>query len=129
MGYIDIVDDSKYIIKLLEMELEKYKFQYRSFTDSSEYILKLKEQWSYEEYPILILLDIMMPKLSGYDIITIIKNDDRLKHIPVIVISVRNQTDDIIKCIKMGANDYIVKPFKTEDLIYKINKVLKPQKN
>ncbi len=127
MPYIDVVDDAKYITIFLENLLKRYNLNCRVFNDSDEYISKLKEKWKSDEYPSLILLDLMMPKLSGYEIISIIKNDERLKNIPIIVVTIKNQLEDVVECIKMGANDYIIKPFESDVLIDKIKKLLKLQ--
>ena len=59
----------------------------------------------------LVLLDIMMPKLNGYEVLDRMKADDRLRHIPVIMISAVDELDSVIRCIELGAEDYLPKPF------------------
>jgi adenylate cyclase len=59
----------------------------------------------------LILLDIMMPKLNGYQVLEQLKADPLLQHIPVIVISAVDDLESVVKCIEMGAEDYLFKPF------------------
>jgi adenylate cyclase len=59
----------------------------------------------------LILLDMMMPDISGYEVLTQLKADDRFRHIPVIVISALDEIDSIVRCIEAGAEDYLSKPF------------------
>lgn len=129
MSFIDIVDDAKYVTMVIENMLQKFNYRCRSFNDPLEYIKKLKEEWTEEELPSLILLDLMMPKLNGYEIISIVRNDQKLKNIPIIVVSIKSQIDDIFNCIKIGANDYIIKPFETTLLLNKINKYLNSSKN
>jgi class 3 adenylate cyclase len=59
----------------------------------------------------LVLLDLMMPGVSGYDVLTLLKNDPRLREIPVIMISALTELDSIVRCIEAGADDYLPKPF------------------
>ncbi|MHB8636925.1 MAG: hybrid sensor histidine kinase/response regulator [Fimbriimonadaceae bacterium] len=59
----------------------------------------------------LVLLDIMMPEVDGYEVLRAIMADDRLRHIPVIMISALNELDGVARCIEMGAEDYLPKPF------------------
>ena len=61
--------------------------------------------------PDLILLDIMMPGLSGYDVLERLRADERLRHIPVIMISAVDEIESVIRCIELGAEDYLPKPF------------------
>jgi len=59
----------------------------------------------------LVLLDIMMPELNGYQVLEQLKADDRLRHIPVIMISAVDELDSVVRCIELGAEDYLQKPF------------------
>ncbi len=59
----------------------------------------------------LLLLDIMMPEMNGYEVLAAIKSDPALRHIPVIVISAINDTESVVRCIELGAEDYLPKPF------------------
>ena len=59
----------------------------------------------------LVLLDLMMPGVSGYDVLTLLKNDPRFREIPVIMISALTELDSIVRCIEAGADDYLAKPF------------------
>lgn len=77
-----------------------------------------------EQLPDIILLDLNMPKISGIEFLTILKNDDVLKFIPTIILSTSNNHKDILKCYKIGIAGYIIKPLKYEDYVLKIEKVL-----
>src|SRR5690606_15714715 len=59
----------------------------------------------------LVLLDIMMPNLSGYEVLEQMKADEDTKHIPVIMISAVDDLDSVVRCIELGAEDYLFKPF------------------
>jgi adenylate cyclase len=59
----------------------------------------------------LVLLDVMMPEMNGYEVLERLKADDRLRHIPVIMISALSELDSVVRCIELGAEDYLPKPF------------------
>ena len=59
----------------------------------------------------LVLLDIMMPEMNGYEVLERLKGDDRLRHLPVIMISALTELDSVVRCIELGAEDYLPKPF------------------
>ena len=69
----------------------------------------------------VVLLDLEMPELDGYETLTRIKSDERLRHLPVIVISSVEDLDSVIRCIKIGATDYLPKPFNPELLGARLN--------
>lgn len=74
--------------------------------------------------PDIIILDLNMPKLNGIEFLSILKNDDRLKHIPAIILTTSNNPKDIHECYKIGIAGYIVKPLKYDDYVKKIQKTL-----
>jgi adenylate cyclase len=59
----------------------------------------------------LVLLDIMMPKLDGYAVLAHVKADARVRHIPIIMISALEEVESVVRCLQMGADDYVTKPF------------------
>jgi DNA-binding response OmpR family regulator len=59
----------------------------------------------------LVLLDIMMPEMNGYQVLEHLKADDSLRHIPVIMISALDDMESVVRCIELGAEDYLFKPF------------------
>ena len=69
----------------------------------------------------VVLLDLEMPLLDGYETLTRIKSDERLRHLPVIVISSVDDLDSVVRCIKIGATDYLPKPFNAEVLRARLN--------
>ena len=74
-----------------------------------------------EKYDI-VLLDIMMPDMDGFETLKRIRGNDKLKTLPVIMLTSLNEMDDVKKCVGLGANDYVLKPYNIEDLKSRIEK-------
>ena len=74
--------------------------------------------------PDIILLDLNMPKVNGIEFLRILKNDDRLKYIPTIILTTSNNQKDLLECYKIGIAGYVLKPLKCEDYVSKIEKLL-----
>jgi len=68
----------------------------------------------------LILLDIMMPEMDGFEVCNRIKADEELKNVPIIFLTAKSSSEDIVKGFKSGGVDYITKPFKKEELIVRV---------
>ncbi len=119
MKEIFIVDDQMYIRKMLQMVLQENGYLTREFANGNEF-LGFIQTMNEDEKPMLILLDIMMPEISGFEILQKLAADENLKDIPVIIISARNQKEDVLQALKLGAKDYMVKPPNVELLLKKI---------
>ena len=111
-----IVDD---IPKNIQMAMNILKNEgYKMFyAKSGEMALSLVEEHDFD----LILLDIMMPDMNGFDVCTKLKSNDRTKNIPVIFLSGKDSSSDIEQAYEYGGIDYVVKPFITIELITKVN--------
>lgn len=77
-----------------------------------------------DDLPSIIFLDLNMPRLNGIEFLEIIKNDPDLRHIPSVILTTSNNTQDIKECYKTGISGYVIKPLKYDDYVDKINKVL-----
>ena len=78
-----------------------------------------------KEIPDLIILDLNMPDTNGIEFLTILKNDEELKHIPVIILTTSNNDKDISECYRLGIAGYVLKPLKYHDYESKIKAVLR----
>ena len=116
-----IVDYSPEAINVLCHALPKYC--QRQFALSGEKAIKLLN--ASEELPDLILLDVMMPGMDGYEVCRHLKNDERLKEIPVIYLSALTYTKNKVKAFEQGGVDYIEKPFQLEEVRARVDMHLK----
>jgi two-component system alkaline phosphatase synthesis response regulator PhoP len=117
-----IVEDRMDLAELIKHHLEKSGFL-PSFAPDGKEALRLLQSEKFD----LILLDLMLPKISGIEILKWIKANDKIKSTPVIIESAKNDDEDVILGLELGADDYITKPFSPKVLIARIKKVLERQ--
>ena len=115
-----VIDDEIHIVELLKFNLEINNYEVDYEYDGIDGYIKAKET-----KPDLILLDWMLPNISGIDILTKIRSDKNLKHIPVIMLTAKNMESDKVKGLEIGADDYITKPFSIKELLARISSVLR----
>lgn len=114
-----IVDDEPDVTELLRYKLEQEGYHCEVLNDPLKFVAIARTF-----QPDLILLDIMMPQLSGVQLCQIIKADPATKQVPIIFLTARNEAEDRIKGLEAGAEDYISKPFDMRELLLRVNKVL-----
>jgi CheY-like chemotaxis protein len=114
-----IVDDNEANRDLLARRLHRRDFNLSMAIDGRE-ALSMIQTNLYD----LILLDIMMPEIDGYAVLKYLKEDSRLRDIPVIMISAVEEMDSVMKCMEIGADDYLTKPFDPEMLKSAVNRCL-----
>ena len=115
-----LVDDEESLVMLLTERLKFNGYDVITAADGQEGLDKAKK-----EKPDLILLDVMMQKMNGYQVSRLLKFDQRFKHIPIIMLTARTQAIDMKTGKETGADAYITKPFESENLIAEIKKFLK----
>ena len=113
------VDDDPSIIKLLEIKLKRSGYEVISAVNGEEGYLR-----AVEERPDLVLLDIMMPKMNGYEVCERLKKTLGAESPAVVMLSAKGQQSDMEKGFQVGADDYVVKPFDLKALVDRINAVL-----
>lgn len=118
-----IVDDEEDNVILLEKRLKASGFETVSARDGDE---ALEQTFKY--LPVLILLDIMMPKKDGYQVLEILRKNEKTKDIPVILLTAKAETLDKVKGLQLGAEDYVTKPFDFKELLARINSHLETKK-
>ncbi len=118
-GRILVVDDEIYIVHILDFSLGMEGYEVITALDGEQALEKAKA-----ERPDLIVLDIMMPKLDGYETCKLLKADAGTKDIPVILLSAKGRNVDQKIGFEVGADDYITKPFSPRKLVERINAIL-----
>ncbi len=112
-----IVDDDLAILKFLRANLKAEDYKTLAALDGTE-ALQITER----ELPDLVILDIMMPKMDGFEVCRQLRE---WSQIPIIMLSARGDEDDKVKCLDLGADDYITKPFGASELIARVRAVLR----
>ncbi len=114
-----VVDDSITIRKVTERMLLRYGIEVILAKDGVDATNQLQDI-----VPDLMLLDIEMPRMDGFEVATFVRNDERLKELPIIMITSRTGAKHKEKAMKIGVNEYLGKPFQEDDLVSNINKIL-----
>ncbi len=115
-----VVDDEEDIVKIVRISMELADFEIAEAFSGEECMEQLKKG----NIPDLMLLDIMMPGISGYEVCSKIKKDENLRNIKVVMLTAKGQKGDAEEGLKAGADDYIIKPFDPYELIEQIKEIL-----
>lgn len=119
MKRILVADDEAHIVRILKFNLERANYQVMTAFDGEEaYQMAVKEQ------PHLIFLDVMMPKIDGYQVCRMLREEAGLKDIPIIMLTAKGQDMDEEMGQAAGANLYITKPFSPKELIAKVKELI-----
>lgn len=110
-----VVDDTPANLKLLEGILQEHGFRVRPFP-----LGRLAVKAALAEPPDLILLDVMMPEMDGYETCAKLRAEERTRDIPVIFLSALRETDDKLKAFRAGGVDYVTKPFQAEEVLARV---------
>ena len=119
MKKILVVDDKPEVVELVTATLEGEGYQIICAFDGREALEKIGK-----EKPDLVLLDIIMPTMDGLEVLAKVKNDRQTKGIPIIMLTAKGQKLDKDKGIRLGAEDYIIKPFSPSHLLTKIEEIM-----
>lgn len=115
-----LVEDEVSIIELVTLMLERKGYEVFSVIEGSEVIDRIRKV-----LPDVVILDIMIPKLNGFEVCGQIKADEKLKDIPVLILSSLVQKAEIEKGIRAGVDLYMTKPFQNKDLMDNIEKLIR----
>ncbi len=118
-GKILVVDDEIYIVHILDFSLGIEGYEVMTALDGEQALAKVAQ-----DRPDLIVLDIMMPKLDGYETCKALKQNPATHDIPVILLSAKGRNVDQKVGFEVGADDYITKPFSPRKLVERINAIL-----
>ncbi len=114
-----ICDDDLLLLELMEFRLQTKGYDVVRAVDGAEALTKARA-----ESPDIIVLDAMMPKSDGFEVLGRIKGDPNTSDIPVIMLTARKGERDIVSALEKGAEDYLVKPFIPEELLARLSRLL-----
>ena len=115
-----VVDDDHSIVKVISSYLEKAGFQVLPAYDGEMALHQIRR-----ERPDLVVLDLMMPNRSGWDVTRIVRTDPALAATPIIMLTARVEDTDKIVGLELGADDYITKPFNTQEVVTRVKALLR----
>ncbi|MFP4527866.1 MAG: PleD family two-component system response regulator [Candidatus Kapaibacterium sp.] len=113
--FILVVDDNKITTKLLRRYLEANGYEAKEAYDGVDCLEKVDER-----HPDAVVLDVMMPRMDGYETVKRLKSNDATKHIPVVIVTALNDVANQLKSIEAGADDFLSKPIEEKLLIAKV---------
>ncbi|MFA5039587.1 MAG: response regulator transcription factor [Candidatus Omnitrophota bacterium] len=115
-----VVEDEKNILRLVVYNLEKAGYEcFSAF--SGEKALEVLRHYDMD----LVVLDIMLPQMDGFEVCRAMKQEERLKNIPIMMLTARGEEVDRVVGLELGADDYMVKPFSPRELVLRIKAILK----
>jgi DNA-binding response OmpR family regulator len=114
-----VADDDPDILSLVRLRLERSGYDVVSAGDGEQALERARTR-----APDLALLDVMMPKLDGYEVTARLRQEEASRHLPVILLTARVQESDIARGVEAGADDYVKKPFSTHELRDRVQAVL-----
>ncbi|MFA0758258.1 MAG: hypothetical protein PVTTEEND_001654 [Candidatus Fervidibacter sp.] len=117
-----VVDDERHIVRLVQVNLERQGYEVLTAYDGVECLEKAKA-----EKPDLIILDVMMPRMDGFEALQRLKSDPETNQIPVIMLTARAQDRDVLQGYQYGADLYLTKPFSPLELISLVKRVFESQ--
>src|SRR5712692_3711562 len=112
MANILVVEDERLIAKLLKETLEIEGYRVTTILNGEDAV-----QFALRETPHLIILDIMLPRMDGYEVVRLLRNHPKTMHIPVIVLSALGEPEDKIRAYERDVDGYITKPFNADELL------------
>ncbi len=120
MAQILIVEDERDLVDLLQFNLRQAGHETSFAQDGEQALERIKER-----VPDLVLLDLMLPDISGTEICKQLKTSPRTKHVPVIMVTARSEEIDRVVGFELGADDFVTKPFSVRELLLRIKAVLR----
>lgn len=122
-----IVDDEKDIVDLINLNAEKNGYKTLKFYDGKSLLesLELISSGKNQQRPDIVILDLMLPDMDGFEICKMLKSDKYLKSIPIIMLTAKQDETDKLIGLEIGADDYVTKPFSIKELFARIKALLR----
>lgn len=114
-----VAEDQPHIRALIEYKLKNNGYQVIAVDNGSDALAK-----AIEVKPNLVLLDVMMPLMTGFEVLSALKQNPETKSIPVLLVTAQSKEEEVLKGLELGADDYITKPFSPNELAARVKTVL-----
>ncbi len=114
-----VVDDEPFICRSLSFVLRREKFEVHEARNGEEAIAAIREH-----RPELVFLDVMMPKMNGFEVTEMVKADPELKSTKIILLTGKGQDADRVAGVAAGADDYLTKPFSPSKIVHRVREIL-----
>ena len=115
-----VVEDNEHVAYMLEFILRRAGYEVTSVLNGRDAQAAIRDLSPVD----VVLLDLMLPYVSGYQLISEIRKDPLWQHVPIVVLSGKVLEQDIVKALDLGANDYVTKPFRPEELLARLRRVV-----
>ncbi len=113
-----VVDDERHIVRLVEVNLTRAGYEVQTAYDGVEALEKIAD-----DLPDMIVLDVMMPRMDGFEVLKKLQSDAKYKDIPVIMLTAKAQDADIFKGWQSGVSSYLTKPFNPKELLVFVERI------
>lgn len=117
---VSIIEDEPDIIELVSIHLKKSNFQVEGFENAESFLRFIKTK-----QPDLIILDLMLPDMDGYEVCKFLKGEKKFASIPIIMLTARADETEKVLGLELGADDYVTKPFSPKELVARVKAVLR----
>lgn len=115
-----IIEDDAIVSKMLQHILERQGYQTKVAADGRSAVTFV----SSNSPPLLVLMDVMLPFVDGFELIDIIRNNPNWKNVPIVMLTAKAREQDIVRALSSGVNDYIAKPFQPQELIARVRRLV-----
>jgi len=119
-AYVLVVDDERDLVRLVEFNLQQAGFETAGASGGEEALQKVRQR-----VPDLVVLDLMLPDISGTEVCRQIKGAPRTRHVPVLMLTARSDEVDRVVGFEVGADDFVTKPFSVRELVLRIRAILR----
>ena len=117
-----VVEDDPRLADLIKFCLVREGFEVRYAADGEQAL----QEFDVARVPDLVVMDVMMPYRNGYELLADLRQRHAWDHVPVIMLTGRSREEDVVQGLDLGANDYLIKPFRPSELLARIRKLLRP---
>ena len=114
-----VVDDEPDVTELLDYRLQQAGYSVKTLNDPLHFVSTVRDF-----APDLFIFDIMMPELTGLQLARMVRGDPKVKHLPILLLTARNEAEDRVKGLETGADDYLAKPFDVRELLLRVQRLL-----